>query len=282
MAAPTPPSLDVVNQGVNWFVAHFWDEVAAVRHAPVFFTVSVAAVTAILYFAFRSRYADRLASKDAVLQQVTATRDDFKMRWEAVQKDLDAARARIEQLSIPQNDLQSAQQIEELKESVSPKLDIEFEDKQGFVCWTPIQGRGKACFIRVLPKPSTSVGNCKGYLTSFERLENDHWVSVGLESRPQLHWSEVWEQGIKEVDLFTDNNTQFLDVLFVLMKDNSVHLATDQMPFRETSLFVRYPRGIFKVVITVAGNVSDKIVEAKIALRFQQNEQGGQPKVAKL
>ena len=116
-----------------------------------------------------------------------------------------------------------------LRNRNTPKLKIEFEDEEEFFGWVRrAEGGGKSCYVRVLPKPNTPLTNCRGYLESFERLENDKWVSVGFASRPQLHWSEVHEQGIVEVDLLTDNDSQFLDVIFVRQSDQSVHPAVDQ------------------------------------------------------
>ncbi len=82
--------------------------------APVFFTVSVSLAATLIYLVFRWRYAERIERKDEVIRMVSATRDDFKLRWEAAQEDL-------QKLPTPRNDPQAAQQIQALKESVTPK-----------------------------------------------------------------------------------------------------------------------------------------------------------------
>src|ERR1700689_3383418 len=140
MATESLSAAELVNKCIDWTIQHFSDEVAAVIAAPVFFAVSVSIVMAIVYFYFHWRYADRLETKDDVIRMVTATRDDFKLRWEVAQADL-------QKLPIPHHDPIAARQIEALKESVTPKLEIEFEDKPGFICWTPMRTGGKACFI---------------------------------------------------------------------------------------------------------------------------------------
>ncbi len=170
----------------------------------------------------------------------------------------------------------------ELRERIAPKLDIKFEPpRPGFFFWARKDGV-KSLYVRVLPKPRMPLTKCKGFLESIERLEGDKWVSVGFASRPQLHWSEVHERGSAEVDLFTDNDSQFLDVAFVRQTDNSVRLAIDQNPSWLVPLLASYPQGIFKLAIAIMGTAGDEIVEAKIALRFLQGDQWGLPVVTRL
>jgi hypothetical protein len=162
-----------------------------------------------------------------------------------------------------------------------PRLEIEFEEQWQFFGWVKGES-GKSCYVRVLPRPNTPLTNCKGYLQSVERLDNDNWVPVGFASRPQLHWSEVHEQGIVEVDLLTGNESQFLDVAFVRQSDQSVHLAVDRGGGRLASLFVQYPESIFKFGIAITGRTGGQIVMATIALKFQKTAELGQPLVSKL
>jgi hypothetical protein len=178
-----------------------------------------------------------------------------------------------------------AKRVEQLQAELlgtAPKLEIEFEDEDRFFSWSRAVSDGvKLCFVRVLPKPNTPLTRCKGYLESIERLENGKWVSVGWASRPQLHWSEVHEQGIVEVDLLTDNESQFLDVAFVRQNDRAVLPAIDQRGAFVTSLFRQYPDGMFKFGIGIIGQSGDRTVEARIALSFKQRPASGRPVVSK-
>jgi hypothetical protein len=283
MELELPAGSDICNRAVDWAVSHFWDEAAAVQRAPLFFAVSVVIVVVLLYLLFRWRYAETLESKNELIGTLISTRDDLKMRLDIVSADWKDALARINELNIPEHDSEAGRQIEALKKSIVPKLNIEFEQKEGFFFWATAQNGGKSCYVRVLPRPSAVLANCKGFLESIERLENGKWISVGFASRPQLHWAEIHETGVKEVELLTNNSSQFLDVAFVRTKDNSVHLAVDQLPSRIAPLFVQYPNGIFKFCIGMRGTAgSGEIVESKITLQFQQAEWGQPPAVTKL
>jgi hypothetical protein len=140
-----------------------------------------------------------------------------------------------------------------LQGSLAPNLTLEFEPpRDGFLYEMPgIVGgthMNRACYVRILPATRSPVMRCRGFLESIERLERNAWVSVGFAQRPQLHWSEVHEQGITEVDIFRGNR-QFLDVGYLIRGENSFHLSIDLMPFNLAPLFVQNPRGIFKFVI---------------------------------
>jgi hypothetical protein len=88
---------DIFNQCINWTVEHFWDEVAAVSAAPVFFSASVIVAAVILYCVFHWRYSDRLEARNETIRFVTASRDTLKLRLELAEADLKKVQPRARQ-----------------------------------------------------------------------------------------------------------------------------------------------------------------------------------------
>jgi len=110
-------STDLFNQYVNWTVQHFWDEVSAVKNAPIFFSASVVVVGIVLYFIFRWRYWEKLETRDETIRFVTATRDNLKLRLENAEADIQ----KFKQLPDPQRDPELAGQIAELKAEIEKR-----------------------------------------------------------------------------------------------------------------------------------------------------------------
>jgi hypothetical protein len=193
---------DLVNQCLNWTVAHFWDEVAAVRGAPTFFAVSVAVVAVILYLFFRWRDADKLEARDEVIRLVTATRDDLKLRWETAKEE-------IEKLQIPRNDPEAARQIEALKERTALKVKVQ----ETFLSWRPPESEAKPYYKAKLGIGFVNLSDRAIHLLAptWQSQSGDVGVQAPFWSRYQRpidgRWKESWKT--ESIDVTVEPNGQF-------------------------------------------------------------------------
>jgi len=62
-----PLSDHVTDQAVDFAEQHLWEEVATVQHAPIFFVIAVGICALAIYFWVRSRFHDKLESKDSII-----------------------------------------------------------------------------------------------------------------------------------------------------------------------------------------------------------------------
>jgi hypothetical protein len=171
----------------------------------------------------------------------------------------------------------------QLAEYSSPRLHLEFNPSNPGCLYTAFTAAGaRALYVRILPKALVPILGCKGFLESIERLDHNSWQSIGFATRPQLHWADLHEQKIAEADIYSDNESQFLDIGYLRQGENSFHLSVDLLQNTIAPLFVQYPRGIFKFVIRVVGKYENHIVEAVLKLQFQQTDEWNNPVVIAL
>lgn len=105
-------NIDIVNRCIDWALEHFWDELHAVTAAPIFFAASVLITGLLIYFAFRRAYSGKLDNRDEAIRFVTASRDDFKLRLEVQDSEL---QRKVAHLAPQKHDPEVARQVAELK-----------------------------------------------------------------------------------------------------------------------------------------------------------------------
>ena len=107
-AAEELSNTDIVNRSINWAAAHFWDEVAAVKGAPVFFFASIAIVGAVLYFALRWYFRDKIDNRNEAIRLLTVSKDLLETQLALFEK-------KLAEINTTQGTPAVAQQIDSLR-----------------------------------------------------------------------------------------------------------------------------------------------------------------------
>ncbi len=87
---------DLVNRVLNWAVAHFHDELGAVRDAPVFFLASVVMVGVVQYFALRWYFSKKIEDRDEEIRLIKARAETYQAQREVPDMRIQQALNRID------------------------------------------------------------------------------------------------------------------------------------------------------------------------------------------